>query len=121
MDTILFAGARGRGRVAGEAGARGADRRAVPEGGSGGLDAVRGTGGRGRTGGRRRIADCGADRFAGVAGEAFAPSRYATDALAAEAICREAGATLVIAAGTSRWWSDAAGRGAPPGRRAGPT
>jgi len=49
------------------------------------------------------IADCGADRFVGVAGEAFAPSRYATDALAAEAICRETGATLVIAAGTSRW------------------
>ena len=49
------------------------------------------------------IADCGADRFVGVAGEAFAPSRYATDALAAETICREAGATLVISAGTSRW------------------
>jgi electron transfer flavoprotein alpha subunit len=49
------------------------------------------------------IAGCGADRFVGVAGEAFAPSRYATDALAAEAICRETGATLVIAAGTSRW------------------
>lgn len=49
------------------------------------------------------IAGCGADRVVGIAGEAFAPSRYATDALAAEAICRETGATLVIAAGTSRW------------------
>jgi electron transfer flavoprotein alpha subunit len=49
------------------------------------------------------IATCGADRFLGVAGPAFAPSRYATDALAADAICREAGATLVLAPGTSRW------------------
>ncbi len=49
------------------------------------------------------IAGCGADRFVGVAGAAFAPSRYATDALAAEAICREAGATLILAPGTSRW------------------
>jgi electron transfer flavoprotein alpha subunit len=49
------------------------------------------------------IADSGADRFVAVAGAAFAPSRYATDALAAEAICRETGATIVIAAGTSRW------------------
>ncbi len=50
------------------------------------------------------IATCGADRFLGVAGAAFAPSRYATDALAAEAICREAGATLILAPGTSRWY-----------------
>jgi electron transfer flavoprotein alpha subunit len=48
------------------------------------------------------IATCRADRF-GVAGAAFAQSRYATDAIAAEAICREAGATLVLAPGTSRW------------------
>jgi electron transfer flavoprotein alpha subunit len=49
------------------------------------------------------IATCGADRFLGVAGAAFAQSRYATDAIAAEAICREAAATLVLAPGTSRW------------------
>lgn len=49
------------------------------------------------------IATCGAERFLGVAGAAFAQSRYATDALAAEAICREAGATLILAPGTSRW------------------
>jgi electron transfer flavoprotein alpha subunit len=49
------------------------------------------------------IGGCGADRFVGVAGAAFAPSRYATDALAAEATCREAGATLILAPGTSRW------------------
>jgi electron transfer flavoprotein alpha subunit len=49
------------------------------------------------------IAACGAGRFLGVVGAAFAQSRYATDALAAEAICREAGATLILAPGTSRW------------------
>jgi electron transfer flavoprotein alpha subunit len=49
------------------------------------------------------IASCGADRFVGVAGAAFGQSRYATDALAAEALCREVGANLVLAAGTSRW------------------
>jgi electron transfer flavoprotein alpha subunit len=48
-------------------------------------------------------AGCGADRFLGVSGAAFAQSRYATDALAAEALCRAAGATLILAPGTSRW------------------
>jgi electron transfer flavoprotein alpha subunit len=50
-----------------------------------------------------QIAGCGAVRFLAVAGEAFAQPRYATDAAAAEALCRAAGAPLVIAAGTSRW------------------
>ena len=50
-----------------------------------------------------QIAACGAVRFLAVAGEAFAQPRYATDAAAAEALCRAAGAALVIAAGTSRW------------------
>jgi electron transfer flavoprotein alpha subunit len=49
------------------------------------------------------IAGCGAERFVGVAGGAFAQPRYATDALAAESLCREAGATLILAPGTSRW------------------
>ncbi len=49
------------------------------------------------------IASCGAARFLGVAGPEFDQSRYATDALAAEALCRRAGATLIIAPGTSRW------------------
>jgi electron transfer flavoprotein alpha subunit len=49
------------------------------------------------------IAACGADRFLAVTGAAFAHSRYATDALASEAVCREAGATLILAPGTSRW------------------
>lgn len=50
-----------------------------------------------------QIAGCGAVRFLAVAGEPFAQPRYATDATAAEALCRAAGAALVIAAGTSRW------------------
>lgn len=49
------------------------------------------------------IAQCGAEKILAVAGEAFGQPRYATDAAAAEALCRAAGATLVIAAGTSRW------------------
>jgi electron transfer flavoprotein alpha subunit len=42
-------------------------------------------------------------RFLAVAGEAFAQPRYATDAAAAEALCRKTGAEIVIAPGTSRW------------------
>jgi len=49
------------------------------------------------------IATSGAVRFLGVEGEPFGVSRYATDALAAEAICRAAEATLVLAPATSRW------------------
>ena len=49
------------------------------------------------------IAACGAGRFVGVAGEEFATSRYATDAAAAEALCRAAEATLIVAPATSRW------------------
>ncbi len=44
----------------------------------------------------------GGGRVLAVAGEAFAAARYSTDAAAAEAICRVAGATIVIAPGTSR-------------------
>jgi electron transfer flavoprotein alpha subunit len=46
---------------------------------------------------------CGASRYLAVTGEQFGQARYATDAAAAEAICRAAGATVVIAAHTSRW------------------
>jgi electron transfer flavoprotein alpha subunit len=48
-------------------------------------------------------AGAGCARVIGVSGDAFGQARYATDAAAAEAICRAAGATLVVAAGTSRW------------------
>ncbi len=51
----------------------------------------------------RQIAGSGAVRFLAVEGEGFAQSRYATDASAAEALCRAAGASLVLAAHTSRW------------------
>jgi len=50
-----------------------------------------------------RIAGCGAARFLTVEGEAFAQPRYATDAAAAEALARESGASLILAAHTSRW------------------
>ena len=50
-----------------------------------------------------QTAACGAARFIGVAGPDFAPSRYATDRLAATALCTAAGATIVVAPATSRW------------------
>jgi electron transfer flavoprotein alpha subunit len=49
------------------------------------------------------LAGCGAAKFFGVAGAAFSQARYATDAAAAEAICRQAQATIVIVPATSRW------------------
>ena len=49
-----------------------------------------------------RISECGA-RFLAVTGEAFAQARYATDAAAAEALCKASGASLVLAPSTSRW------------------
>jgi electron transfer flavoprotein alpha subunit len=48
------------------------------------------------------IAGCGAGRFLGVSGADFAQPRYGTDAAAAEALCRAAQATLVVAPATSR-------------------
>ena len=49
------------------------------------------------------IAGCGATKFFGVSGAEFSQARYGTDAAAAEAICRAANATVVIAPATSRW------------------
>jgi electron transfer flavoprotein alpha subunit len=49
------------------------------------------------------LAGCGAARFLGVAGPEFAQPRYATDAAAAEALCRASEATLIVAPATSRW------------------
>jgi electron transfer flavoprotein alpha subunit len=49
------------------------------------------------------IAACPATNYFGVAGKDFGQSRYATDAAAAEAICKAAQATLVVAPATSRW------------------
>ena len=42
-------------------------------------------------------------KYFGVTGADFAQSRYATDAAAAEAICKAAQATVVVAPATSRW------------------
>ncbi len=49
------------------------------------------------------IASCGAAKFLGVTGTEFSQARYATDAAAAEALCKAAGAAIVIAPATSRW------------------
>lgn len=49
------------------------------------------------------IATCGAARIFAVTSTEFSAPRYATDAAAAEALCRAAGATLVMAPATSRW------------------
>jgi len=53
--------------------------------------------------GAHAIAGAGAARILAVSGGEFAQARYATDAAAAEALCRAAGATIVIAPSTSRW------------------
>ncbi|MBL8179528.1 MAG: electron transfer flavoprotein subunit alpha [Bryobacterales bacterium] len=45
----------------------------------------------------------GAGRLLAVEGEAFAQPRYATDASAAEALVKAAGAGIVLAPATSRW------------------
>jgi len=50
-----------------------------------------------------QIAGAGAARILAVTGEAFTQPRYATDAAAAEALCRAADAKLVLAPSTSRW------------------
>ena len=49
------------------------------------------------------IAACPATTYFGVTGAEFSQSRYATDAAAAEAICKAAQATVVVAPATSRW------------------
>jgi electron transfer flavoprotein alpha subunit len=49
------------------------------------------------------VAGAGAARILAVSGEAFGQPRYATDAAAAEALCRASGAVVVVAPGTSRW------------------
>ena len=49
------------------------------------------------------IAGCGTAKFFGVSGADFSQARYGTDAAAAEAICRAANATVIVAPATSRW------------------
>jgi electron transfer flavoprotein alpha subunit len=42
-------------------------------------------------------------QYFGVTGAEYTQARYATDAVAAAAVCQAAGATVVVAAATSRW------------------
>lgn len=49
------------------------------------------------------VAGCGATGIRAVAGAEFTQPRYASDAAAAEALARAAGATLILAPATSRW------------------
>ena len=49
------------------------------------------------------LAECGATRTLGVAGPEFASPRFASDAAAAEALCRAADAELILAPATSRF------------------
>jgi len=49
------------------------------------------------------IAASPATKYFGVIGADFTHARYATDAAAAEAICKAAQATIVVAPATSRW------------------
>ena len=49
------------------------------------------------------ITACPATKYYGVVGAEFNQPRYATDAAAAEAVCKAAQATIVVAPATSRW------------------
>ena len=64
------------------------------------------------------IAACPAPKYFGVAGAEFGQSRYATDAAAAEAICKAAQATIIVAPATSRW-NRVLARGGATARRTG--
>ncbi len=55
------------------------------------------------------IAAAGAERILAVAGPDFATPRYASDAAAAEALCRASGADLILAPATSRFMRALAG------------
>jgi len=50
-----------------------------------------------------QIAGCGATKFFAATGPDFSQARYGSDAAAAEAVCRAAEATVVIAPAISRW------------------
>lgn len=65
-----------------------------------------------------QIAGCGAEKLFAVTGPEFSQPRYATDAVAAEAIAGAAAATLILVPHTSRWGRVAAGLAARLGGRA---
>lgn len=62
--------------------------------------AIVGTGAEAASG---QLAGCGADRVYTVSGAEFKDPRYSSDSAAAEAVCLASEATVVVAAGTSRW------------------
>jgi electron transfer flavoprotein alpha subunit len=49
------------------------------------------------------LGGCGAEKFLVVTGEDFDQARYATDAAAVEALCKNSEATIVLAPASSRW------------------
>ena len=49
------------------------------------------------------IAACPATKYFGAVGAELGQSRYATDAAAAQALCKAAQATIIVAPATSRW------------------
>ncbi len=55
------------------------------------------------------LAGSGAEKILGAEAAELAQPRYATDAAAAEALAKAAGATIIVAPGTSRWNRIAAG------------
>src|SRR5512140_1832406 len=54
-------------------------------------------------GAANQIAGCGASRVLGAISAEFVQSRYVTDAAAAEALAKAAGATIIVAPAGSRW------------------
>ncbi len=50
-----------------------------------------------------KLAGSGIEKVFTVSGDDFTASRYSSDSAAAEAVCRAADASIVVAAGTSRW------------------
>ena len=65
-----------------------------------------------------QIAGCGAGKIFTVTGAEFSQARYASDAAAAEAIAKAAGAGIIIVSHTSRWGRVTAGVAARLGGRA---
>ena len=63
------------------------------------------------------LAGCGATKFLGVSGADFADARYGSDAAAVEALVKASGATVAVAAGTSRFSRVLAGAAARLGGR----
>ncbi len=64
------------------------------------------------------IAGCGAAKILGVNGAEYSQARYVTDAAAAEAIAKAAGAGIILVAHTSRWGRVVSGVAARLGGRA---